>query len=255
LRRAQERAVAARPYADRLAGALGRLAAAGAVPEHPLLARRTAGATAFIVMTADRGLAGAYNSNVLRHAAEGLAGVQEPAVIAVGRKGYEYFRRRGVPVLAQFLQIGEDARFSLAESVADVAMELFLEGRVREVRLVYTRFVTALALRPCTVPLLPVAAPGESGEEAGVTGSYIFVPSAAWILGELLPKLVKNQVYQGLLEAKASEHAARMTAMRSATDNASELIEVLNLEFNRARQAAITTEIAEIVGGAEALGG
>ncbi len=284
LRRAQERAVSARPYADLLRQTMVALVRErGIEGDHPLLAVPERGDVVFCLVTADRGLAGSYNANLVRFTQAALASAGERVgIVAVGRKGLDYFRRRGVPVYAHFVNVGEEARYTLAEEIAEVMMGLFVEGKAREVRLVFSRFVSALSQRPEQVTVLPVAADrrlaaavaasaaaaphaagadqaGAGGPGAGAAGgrlpSFIHVPSAAAVLAELLPRLVKNAVYQALLEAKASEHAARMTAMRSATDNAQELIEELTLEFNRARQTVITTEISEIVGGAEALKG
>ncbi len=277
LRRAQERAVAARPYADLLRETMVSLVRErGIEGDHPLLAVPDRGDVVFCLVTADRGLAGSYNANLIRFTQAALAAAGERVgLVAVGRKGLDHFRRRGVPVHAHFVNVGEEARFALAEEIAEVLMGLFVEGKAREVRLVFSRFVSALSQRPEQVPVLPVvadrrlaaasAAAGPAAEggaaraggeaDRGRVQSFIHVPSAAAVLAELLPRLVKNAVYQALLEAKASEHAARMTAMRSATDNAQELIEELTLEFNRARQTVITTEISEIVGGAEALKG
>lgn len=268
LRRAQERALAARPYARQLRDVMAALARErGLERDHPLLVTPQQGGVVFCLVTADRGLAGSYNANLIRFAQAAMAEAGEGVgFVAVGRKGLDYFRRRGVQVYAQFVNVGEEARYALAEEIAETLMGLFVEGRAREVRLVFSRFVSALSQRPEQLVLLPVVADrrvaaqavgrppkGDGATEAGWAPSFIHVPSAAAVLAELLPRLVKNTVYQALLEAKASEHAARMTAMRSATDNAQELIEELTLEFNRARQTAITTEISEIVGGAEAL--
>ncbi len=252
LRKAQERAMAARPYAERLGRALRRLARSGADISHPLLVEPKEGKVVYCVISADRGLAGSYNVNVIRAGATSMrdAGA-ETAVVAVGRKSLEHFRRRSVEVLGSFVNIGEEARYALAEEIADTLMGLFLEGKARAVRLVYTEFRSALSQRPNEVEILPIRA--EKEEKEARASSFIFVPSAEKLFQDLLPKLVKNQVYQALLEAKASEHAARMRAMGAASKNAQELIETLTLEYNRIRQASITKEISEIVGGAEAM--
>lgn len=253
LRKAQERAVAARPYADRLNRALRRLARSGADITHPLLEEPKEGKVIYCVISADRGLAASFNVNVIRTAANSMrdAGA-ETAVVAVGRKSVDFFRRRGVEVLGSFVNIGEEARYALAEEIAETLMAHFLEGRARAVRLVYTEFRSALTQRPKEVQILPIKA-DEEEKEARKAASFFFVPSAEQLFQELLPKLVKNQVYQALLESKASEHASRMRAMGAASKNAQELIGTLTLEYNRIRQAAITREISEIVGGAEAM--
>ncbi len=257
LRKSQERTVAARPYAQRLAEALREVAAhQGDDVTHPLLAKARTGRTVYCVITADRGLAGPYNGNIIRLMNGILREADEPiGLVVVGRKGNDFFKRRGADIIGSFLNLGEEARFSNAEEIAEALMGLFVEGKAKEVKLVYTEFVSAVSLRPKVLDLLPVAPQGGSGESGGVNRSYIHIPSAKRIIEELLPKLVKNQVYQALLESKASEHAARMTAMRSASDNAQGLIEDLTLQYNRARQAGITTEILEVVGGAAALNG
>lgn len=256
LRRAQERALSSRPYARRLVEALGELAGyQGDEAPHPLLVRPRAGAVVYCLITADRGLAGAYNGNLVRLMSSIIREEDRPvALVCVGRKGYEYFRRRNVEILGSFVNLGEEARFQKAEEIAEMLMGLFIGGQAAEVKLVYTEFISAISLKPRVVDLLPVDSPKKEAR-GGMSKSYIFIPSAARLIEELLPKLVKNQVYQALLEAKASEHAARMTAMRSASDNAQGLIEKLTLQYNRARQAAITTEILEVVAGAEALKG
>lgn len=254
MRKAQVRATSARPYAERLERTLRRLARSGADISHPFLAEPKDGKVVYCVISADRGLAGSFNVNVVRTALASMrdAGA-ETAVVAVGRKGLEALRRRGAEVAASFTGIGEEARFALAEEIAEVLMNLFLEGRARAVRLVYTEFRSALSQRPREVEILPVRA--ETGRKEGRAASFIFVPSAEALFRELLPKLVKNQVYQALLESKASEHAARMRAMGAASKNAQELIETYTLQYNRIRQASITKEISEIVGGAEAMKG
>ncbi len=252
LRKAQDRATAARPYADRLARALRRLARSGGDVTHPLLAEPKAGKVVYCVVSADRGLAGSYNVNVIRAATTAMRDTEaETAVVAVGRKSVEFFRRRGVEVLGSFVNIGEEARYALAEEIAETLMGLFLEGRARAVRLVFTEFRSALSQRPKVMEILPVKP--EKADQDAKGASYIFIPSPEQLLQDLLPKLVKNQVYQALLEAKASEHAARMRAMGAAAKNAQELIDKLTLEYNRIRQATITKEISEIVGGAEAM--
>jgi len=259
LHRAEMRARGSKPYSDRLRAIVARLSGLllpeGIEPEeYPLLAgRRLSGRSVVAVITADRGLCGSYNANVIRLAQRCLeeAGA-EAGVVAIGKKGYDFFRHRGVPIMGHFTRLGEEARHALAVEVAETLMGLFMGGEAREVQLVYTEFFSALSLRPTAITLLPLLPP--PGEERPAVAP-IFVPDARAVFSELLPRLVTDQVYHALIEAKASEHAARMTAMRSATENAAELIEELTLEFNRARQTAITTEIVEVVSGAEALKG
>ncbi len=260
LHRAEARARGAKPYSERLRAIAARLSGIllpeGVEPgEFPLLAGREklSGRSVVAVITADRGLCGSYNANVIRLAKRCMEEAGPgAAVVAVGKKGYDFFRRRGVPVLAHFTRLGEEVRPALAVEVAETLMGLFMGGEAREVQLVYTEFFSALSLRPTAITLLPLLPP--PGERKPPVAP-ILVPDAREVFSELLPRLVTDQVYHALIEAKAAEHAARMTAMRSATENAAELIEELTLEFNRARQTAITTEIVEVVSGAEALKG
>lgn len=264
LRRAQERALAARPYARELARMLQHLVAAGAGAQNPLLTRRESPSpqVAYVVITADRGLAGSYNVNVLRAAQAALRGEVRPVrLVAVGRKGRDFFVKRGLKPIREWVGIGEEARWVLAQEMVSELIDLYLKGEVDEVRIIYTEFINAVQQRPREIVLLPVTPPG--AEPAGATGpaaahgqatvEYIYEPDAEYVLGKLVPRYVETVFFQTLLEAKASEHGARMTAMGNATDNATELIARLTLQYNRARQAAITKEIAEIVGGAEAL--
>jgi F-type H+-transporting ATPase subunit gamma len=252
LRRAQERAQSARPYADRIREVLMRLAANATDFSHPFLQGRPVRSSLLVVVTADRGLAGPYNANLNRAAQLHLQDRPGARVLAVGRKGRDFFRKRGYPVVAEFTGIGDDARIELARDVAREAMRLYLAGEADEVYVAYARFINVATSRPTVVRLLPLGGEGDGGR--GTRTPYIFEPSAAAVLERLLPHYVETLVYRALLEAKASEHGARMTAMDNATKNAEELIERLTLLRNRLRQAAITKEIAEIVGGANALG-
>jgi len=280
LRRAQAGVLAARPYAEKLEEVLKRLVEANRprakdkkAVQHPLLVGRPVKKVAYVLMTADRGLAGAYNTNVIRRAEQTLAEEKrEYALITVGRKGRDHFSRRGRPIHSEYLYMGDDIEFLRAREISRALTDLYVSGEFDEVNLIYTQFVSVGSQRPTTVRLLPLTgldteqADGEETVvEDGAAGAaeddwgaeppveYIYEPSPAEVLGLLLPRHVDMQVYRALLEAKASEHAARMRAMRAATDNAAEMIRTLTLSFNRARQAAITKEIAEIVGGAEAL--
>lgn len=258
LRRAQERAEAARPYAAAVRGVLERLGANASGFDHPFLQERPEGATLVVVVTSDRGLAGAYNANLNRAAQEILRQVQSGLVLAVGRKGRDFFRRRQYELAGEFVNVGDEARFGLAGDLAREVTRLYLTGGVREVRLVYAQFINVLRSRPVTVRLLPLVgedlSPGQ-GAASAMDGEYLFEPDAGSVLERLLPHYISILLYRALLEAKASEHGARMAAMDNATKNAGELIDHLTLMANRVRQAAITSEIAEIVGGANALQG
>jgi len=251
LRRAQEKVIASRPYAAKLGEVLGRLVKGAGDFQHPLLAVPDEGKIGYVVITGDRGLAGGYNVNILRLAKEHVdASEEEIDLFTLGKKGRDYFRFRGYPLIKSYTDIGDIPTFIQAQELSRELVELFSNGSFREVHLFYNRFISPIQQKPSSLQLLPIETADEddSGE-----AEYIFEPSSADVLGILLPKYVEIQVYQALLEAKASEHGARMTAMGSATDNAQEIIEKLTLMYNRARQAAITKEISEIVGGAEAL--
>ena len=259
--RAQQRVAAAVPYSDRITQVVHDLARAGERSESPLLqAREQIKKVCYVVIVADRGLCGAYNANVLR-AAEGeikqdvLAG-HEYSIVAVGRKAESYYRFRGYHVDAAFAGFSDNPTYADAQRVAAWAVESFLAGTVDKVRLIYTRFVSVGFQEVVSRPLAPLESElisGEGGQGGEVQAGYEFEPSPAAILDALLPRYAEARVYAALLNAAASEHAARQRAMKAATDNAEELIRGLTRVMNRARQDAITTEIMEIVGGAEAL--
>lgn len=251
LRKAQERVVTARPYKKKLKEVLGRLAHASANSTHPLLQVREPKKVAYVLITADRGLCGGYNANVIKAAAMALEDSNvEADLVAVGKKGREFFRRKKKVIAKEFINLGEEISMIDARDLAQYVIKGYEQGEYDQVYLVYTEFLTAMQQNPVVTKLLPIDPPKET--EVDET-EYIFEPDGQEVLATLLPRYVENQVYQALLEAKASEHGARMTAMGSATDNAAEMIDKLTLSYNRARQAAITREISEIVGGAAAL--
>ncbi|MCL0028141.1 ATP synthase F1 subunit gamma [Peptococcaceae bacterium] len=253
LRRAQEAAIAARPYAVKLTEVLGRVANAAGDVSHPLLEVRDEKKVAYIVITADRGLCGGFNSNTIRYAVRELKNIDNPSIIAVGRKARDYFKRLdNVQMAASYVGLGEYVHFGQAQEIAKFVIEKYTEGEFDSVYLVFSEFINTLTQRPTKQKLLPVEPP-EQKQEKGVSATYTFEPSAEIVLSELLPKYIEVSLYRAILESKAGEQGARMTAMDSATSNAKEMIDKLTLSFNRARQAAITKELAEIVGGAAAL--
>jgi F-type H+-transporting ATPase subunit gamma len=257
LKRAQDRVQQARPYSETMRTVMTSLAgaAAGAV-EHPLLEQREVHDTGVLLITADRGLAGSYNSQIIRRAAEFLRDFDQRTLkmYVVGRKGNAFFRRRGYNVVESITINSNAVSFAEAQEIAGLVRRAFESGEIDELYIIYTKFVTAITQRPMVVKLLPIETPeAESGVD--VSGDYIFEPEPERLLGELLPRYLVNQIYQALQESVASEHGARMTSMSSATDNAGKMISSLTLSLNRARQAGITKEISEIVGGAEALKG
>jgi F-type H+-transporting ATPase subunit gamma len=257
MRRAQQAMEASRPYSEGIKQMLSRLASQKLDETHPFLVEREVKARALILVTADRGLAGGLNINAIRTANRFIAKDRKPVkLVTIGRKGRDYFRRLKVDLVADRSQVGDRPPIAHIRPAVTVAMDEFLEGNVDEVWLVYTRYITPVSLKPTTVRLIPPELPEEPDEgkkQSGPQSLYEFDPSAGAVLGALLPRYVESQVYHAVLENQASEQAARMTAMRAASDNASELIGDLTLVRNKLRQANITRELMEIVSGAEAL--
>src|SRR5262245_56344524 len=255
LRRAQERVTAARPYANKMVELLGGLVGHTEGDAHPLLARRTTGRKRLIVVAADKGLCGAFNSNVLRAS---LAFLREHVeadltLVVVGKKARDFYRRRQWPVKAEMLGFFDRLAYSHAQEIAGDVIQAYLAEEVDEVHLIYNEFRSVAVQRVKREQLLPIQpdaerAPGEAG-----IGDYIFEPSADAILAALLPRHVTTQVFHALMESIAAEYGARMTAMESASKNAKEMIDVLTIQYNKARQERITKELLDIVGGAEAL--
>jgi F-type H+-transporting ATPase subunit gamma len=253
LRRAQARALASSPYARKITEMLAKLSGAAAELEHPLFKAREVKTTALVVVTADRGFAGAYNTNVLRVAEQRLREAPPGSiqVVVLGRKGRDYLRRRRYPILSAHTDLPGEASIDVARKITDELTELFLSGKVDRVEVLYSHFVNALVRRMRTEVFLPVGA--EETQEKPAEGDVIFEPDAETIFGELLSRYASAKLYAAMADARASEESARMVAMGSARKNAGELVDALTLTRNRLRQAAITKEIAELVGGAEAL--
>ncbi|TMK85597.1 MAG: F0F1 ATP synthase subunit gamma [Actinobacteria bacterium] len=257
--KAQQRVEAARPYAERLTAAIADVATASAALAHPLLEQRPdAKAAAVFVVTSDRGLAGAYSANVLRRAEELFSLLREEGkqvkLFVAGRKGISYYRFRQRPVETSWFGFSETPSYDDAKAIADALIERFTAGDVDEIHGVFTDFVSAIRQRPVARRFVPmVFEETERPPTEGPVAQYIFEPDPEALLEALLPRYVETRVYNALLESAASEHAARRRAMSAATENAEELIKVLTRVANQARQTEITTEIMEIVGGAEAL--
>lgn len=253
LQRAQSKAAAARPYAHEMTVVMGHLASAGVEIEHPLLEVREPVNIGIVLITSDRGMAGSYNANVIRSVSELATPYDKSLVkfITIGRKGRTFLARRGFQIAADFHMPSSEVNFADARDVSRTVQNMFESREVDRVVIVYTRFISAVSHRVMSLQLLPIA-PVQVSESVELE-EYIFEPAPDRLLASLLPRYIDNQIYEAMLESLASEHGARMTAMRAATDNASEMIDRLTLDFNRARQAAITKEIAEIVSGAEAL--
>jgi len=255
LRKAQERAEQAKPYAHKLAEVLASIAKGTNDVSHPMLEKRTVKKTGYIVIAADRGLSGGYNSNVIRKATTEMERHQsqdEYAVFAVGRKAVDYFKRRNYPLVGEITGVKDYPTFADIKSITTAAVGMYAEGIFDELYVVYNEFITAISQTPKAQLLLPLDSIAGDSDKV-VSAEYIYDPSAAEVLGELLPKYAETLIFNAVLNAKASEFGATMTAMGSATDNASEMIKTLSLKYNRARQAAITQEISEIVSGANAL--
>jgi F-type H+-transporting ATPase subunit gamma len=256
LRRAQERILAARPYANKMAELLGNLVSGAENDGHPLLEQREGPRRQIVIITADRGLAGAFNSNVLRRAVELIreSSVAEVTLVVVGRKARDFFRRRPHTIKRDMIGFWDRLAYSHACELADYFMQQYLDDEVDEVYLLYNEFRSVAVQRPVRVRLLPIPrAETAAGEGPTEVVDYIYEPGPAAILGDLLPRHVRMQVYRALMESVAGEYGARMTAMEAATKNAKEMIDVLTIQYNKARQEKITKELLDIVGGAEAL--
>ena len=253
MRRAQERVLAGRPYAEKmrqvLADLAGELQAQQVV--HPLLQKRPVAKIAVVNITADRGLCGGLNANINRTTSGFLTEQSAPSVlITVGRKGRDFMLRYGREIRAEFTGLGDRPTLLDILPVCRIVIDDYANGLVDQVYIAYTRFITTLTQRPVIEQLLPVE-PVKRERQEDI--EYIYEPSSQFVLGELLPRFVETQVYHALLDSIASEQSARMVAMRNASENANELIQDLTLMYNKARQETITKELLDIIGGAEAL--
>jgi F-type H+-transporting ATPase subunit gamma len=259
LRRAQMRVTAARPYAEAmraLMAELGGIAPSGGEALHPLLIQREVRNVGVVLVTPDRGLAGALNTNLIRRGTELIlenerADGQTVQVVTVGRKGQDFLARRGRNLLGTFTGIVDRVRYDDVIPIARVVTDSFVNGSIDRALLVYPRFISTLTQRPDIVQLLPIQPPAEGAERQHL--DYIFEPDPQSILQELLPRYIEVQIYQAILETAASFFSAQMVAMRNATDNANDLVDSLSLTYNKVRQANITREVTEIASAAEAM--
>lgn len=254
LRKATDRVLEARPYSDKLRDIMLSLSRAGELPSHPLMVKREVKKVALLLITSERGLAGSYNTNLLRRAGDFLKELTtDKVMLSVGKKGSMFFSRRGTQVVFTHAVPSAGARYEDAVLVGNKIREMYEAGEVDAVYVCYAKFYSAIRQVPQIVQLLPITAPDT--EEAGPTPDYAFEPDAESVLDALLPRYFMGLVWQAMMEATASEHGARMSAMTSATDNAGKMIQNLTLKANRERQTSITTQILEVVSGAEALNG
>lgn len=253
LRRAQMRALAARPYSEKITEMLQNLAGAASELESPLFKARETKTTAIVLITSDRGLCGAYNANLNRHVERQLREDPSKKLILVGKKGREYFKRRPYPVLRTYVDLPGQADLEFARSLTDELIQMFIAGEVDRVEIVYTEFISALRRNILQEVFLPVGASDKAEEAPATPRDFIFEPDAETIFAELLPRYAAAKMFSAIANAMASEQGARMIAMGAARKNAGELLEALVLDRNRARQSLITREILDIVGGAEAL--
>ena len=254
MRRAQERTIAARPYAEKMQQVLADLAAQRTSGEeiHPLLFKRPVNRIALIHITPDRGLCGGLIANINRSVASFILEQSVPVtIVAVGRKGRDFMVRSGQEVRAEFTRLGDRPSIVDVLPIARIVIDDYTDGLIDEVYLLYTQFVTTMSQRPVLWRLLPIE---PAAIEPGRYVEYIYEPSADEVLAQLLPRFVEMGLYHVILESIASEQSARMVAMRNATDNANEIIDDLTLTYNKARQEMITKELLDITGGAAALG-
>ena len=252
LNRAENKAKSFVPYMEKMQEVVADIAV-GYTGKHPMMSSRPVKRTGYLVITADRGLAGAFNANVLRKAYQRIQerhqSKDEYAVIAVGRMGRDFFKKRGIPVISEMTGIRDEVTFSEIKDLANSTVQMYIDETFDELYLFYNHFVSAISQEVTEKKLLPLTDIAPNKKKT----SFEFEPDEEEILEVLLPQYAESLIFGALLDSKASEHAARMTAMRNATDNAKEIIADLELSYNRARQASITQEMTESVGGAAAL--
>nr|NNM90491.1 ATP synthase F1 subunit gamma [Bacilli bacterium] len=252
LRKVQDAVLQAKPYLKSMEDMLAAISYSARHVKHPLLESRPVKKTAYLVITADRGLAGAYNANVIRRTTQEIRKVSknEYTIFAVGRRGRDFFRRANIPITAEMTGLPDAPTYESVRSLAEQIVEGYGKGDYDALYIVYNEFVNAVTNRTVAKQVLPL-----TREESQVKANeeYLYERDSDAVLAKLLPRFAETLMYQAVLDAKASEHGSRMASMGNATDSAHEMIGNLTLQLNRARQAAITTQIAEVVGGAEAL--
>ncbi|MFC4024971.1 ATP synthase F1 subunit gamma [Oceanobacillus longus] len=240
------------PYADKIQEVVASIANSTDIG-HPMLTKREVKKTGYMVITSDRGLVGAYNSHVLKNLINTIQkrhqSKDEYTIIAVGRKGYDYCKKRDLPITKSIIGVADHPKFAEIKELAQETVQMYIDGEIDELNIIYNHYVSAISQQVTAKKLLPIE---NLHNEGAVNSDYEYDPNQEEILEVLLPQYAESLIFGALLDGKASEHAASMTAMRSATDNAEDLIGDLSLTYNRARQASITQEITEIVGGVAA---
>lgn len=255
LKKATDRVLEARPYADKLKEFMGSLAGAGELPPHPLMQKRDVKKAILVLVTSERGLAGGYNTTLIRKATDFIKSVDfDVELVTIGKKGFQFFSKRNYMIRHSVTMPSAGASLENAIEITKVTRQAFEQGEVDAIFVCYSKFYSAIRQVPQLVQLLPIESPVVEGS-SGMSSEIEFEPNAEAVLNALLPRYFQTLVWQSLLEGTASEFGARMTAMTSATDNAGKMINSLTLKANRERQAGITKEILEVVGGAEALKG
>ncbi|WP_156290879.1 ATP synthase F1 subunit gamma [Oceanobacillus salinisoli] len=254
MNKAEQNAKGYVPYSEKMQAVVANIANSSTDVSHPMLQTREVKKTGYLVITSDRGLVGGYNSNVLKTLQNTIherhQSPDEYTVVVVGRKGYDYCRKRNIPVTNSILGVADHPVFADIKEIAQSTVQMFTDGEIDELNIIYNHYASAISQVPTKKKLLPIEDLHEQGD---LTAEYEYEPNQDEILKVLLPLYAESLIFGALLDGKASEHAASMNAMRSATDNANDLIDDLTLSYNRARQAQITQQISEIVGGASAL--
>ncbi|QUX18595.1 F0F1 ATP synthase subunit gamma [Staphylococcus haemolyticus] len=256
LRRAEKNTKQFEPYMEKMQDAITAIAGASKNSSHPMLRPRQVQRSGYLVITSDKGLAGAYSSNVLKQLINDIkekhSSSDEYSIIVLGQSGVDFLKNRGYEIENSLVDVPDQPSFKSIQAIAKHAIDLFSEEHIDELKIYYSHYVSVLENKPTTKQVLPLSRE-DSSQGQGQMSSYEFEPDKESILSVILPQYVESLIYGTILDAKASEHAARMTAMKNASDNATELIDDLSLQYNRARQAEITQQITEIVGGSAAL--
>lgn len=256
LRRAEKNTKQFEPYMEKMQDAITAIAGASKNSSHPMLRPRHIQRSGYLVITSDKGLAGAYSSNVLKRLVNDIkekhTNSDEYSIIVLGQSGVDFLKNRGYEVESSLVDVPDQPSFKSIQAIAKHAIDLFSEEHIDELKIYYSHYVSVLENKPSVKQVLPLSQE-DSSQGQGQMSSYEFEPDKDSILRVILPQYVESLIYGTILDAKASEHAARMTAMKNASDNANELIDDLSLQYNRARQAEITQQITEIVGGSAAL--